>query len=145
MNLATRIRVAYFSALEGLAFDGIEIPVFDEVVNPKVTLPTIKGAEVYVLLQDQQEYEDSSQVVCEYRMISNITVKVVTKWGLTGNKRLSEDIGQLIDEHLRGDRNVSKLEDIDRIELEISRSLPEYSTSNLAFSKILIYKNYIKK
>ena len=79
MDTATRVRTAYFSKLADkyhptygfgmLTYDGVDIPIFDEFVNPNAVLPKMKGAnEVYIILQDQQEFDNAIQTVCNYRL-----------------------------------------------------------------------------
>ena len=156
MDTATRVRTAYFSKLADkyhptygygmLTFDGVDIPIFDEFVNPNAVLPKMSGAnEVYIILQDQQEFDNAIQTVCNYRLISNMTVRVITTWSLTGSKKLCEDIANEIDNRLRQRRDTSKLTGITKIELELSRSISEQTQSNTAFNKIMIYRNYINK
>ena len=58
MSRLTDIRTKVFTALSDFEYEGVTIPIFDEVVNPdpNITIPSISGAkEVYIILQDQQE------------------------------------------------------------------------------------------
>ena len=84
MNISTIIRGKYIQALSGLKYGNVAIPIFDEVVNPSAVIPVINGAECYVILQNQQERDDGIQIYCQYRILADITVKVVTKFGTTG-------------------------------------------------------------
>jgi hypothetical protein len=136
MDRITFVRGKVMEALSGYKFNGVAIPVFDEVVNPSTTLPVINGAQTYIMLQDQQMY-------CNPRFNISLTIKVVTIFGMVGNKKLSEDIGDEIINLLRTDRNGSKLDGIDKIELVTSRSVNEITTERTAFSKIFIL-NFIK-
>lgn len=141
MNISTIIRGKYIQALSGLKYGNVAIPIFDEVVNPSAVIPVINGAECYVILQNQQERDDGIQIYCQYRILADITVKVVTKFGTTGGKKLSEDIADLIDSKIRSGRNANliSVSDVSLIE----RSTIESNKDNLAFQKILIYTNTI--
>ena len=141
MNISTIIRGKYIQALSGLKYGNVAIPIFDEVVNPSAVIPVINGAECYVILQNQQERDDGIQIYCQYRILADITVKVVTKFGTTGGKKLSEDIADLIDSKIRSGRNANLISVAD-VSL-IERSTVESNKDNLAFQKILIYTNTI--
>ena len=143
MDRITFVRGKVIEALSGYKFNGVAIPVFDEVVNPSTTLPVINGAQTYIMLQDQQMIYNAVQTYCNPRFNISLTIKVVTIFGMVGNKKLSEDIGDEIVNLLRTDRNGSKLDGIDRIELVTSRSVNEITTERTAFSKIFIL-NFIK-
>ncbi len=143
MDRITFARGKVIEALSGYKFNGVAIPVFDEVVNPSIELPVINGAQTYIMLQDQQMIYNAVQTYCNPRFNISLTIKVVTIFGMVGNKKLSEDIGDEIVNLLRTDRNGSKLDGIDRIELVTSRSVNEITTERTAFSKIFIL-NFIK-
>lgn len=143
MDRITFVRGKVIEALSGYKFNGVAIPVFDEVVNPSTTLPVISGAQTYIMLQDQQMIYNAVQTYCTPRFNISLTIKVATIFGLVGNKKLSEDIGDEIINLLRTDRDGSKLDGIDKIELVTSRSVNEVSTERTAFSKIFIL-NFIK-
>ena len=143
MDRITFVRGKVIEALSGYKFNGVAIPVFDEVVNPSTTLPVISGAQTYIMLQDQQMIYNAVQTYCNPRFNISLTIKVVTIFGMVGNKKLSEDIGDEIINLLRTDRNGSKLDGIDKIELVTSRSVNEITTERTAFSKIFIL-NFIK-
>ena len=144
MDRATYIRGEVMSKLTGLQHLGVAIPVFDEFVNPNATIPSIGGAqEVYIILQDQQTDMNAVQTVCAPRFNLSMTIRIVTKWGLTGSKKLCEDIGDTVINLLRDDRGASKINGISKVELVTARSISEVSQTNIAFSKILIL-NFIK-
>ena len=143
MDRITFVRGKVINALSGYKFNGVGIPVFDEVVNPSTALPVINGAQTYIMLQDQQMIYNAVQTYCTPRFNISLTIKVVTIFGLVGNKKLSEDIGDEIINLLRTDRDGSKLDGIDKIELVTSRSVNEITTERTAFSKIFIL-NFIK-
>lgn len=143
MDRVTEIRGKVMTALSGYTHNGVVVPVFDEVVNPAVALPTIAGAQVYIVLQDQQETPNAVQTLCSPRSNVNLTIRVVTIFGPVGNKKLSEDIGDEVLDLIRDDRGGSKLSGIKDVELPISRSLSEVTAENISFSKILIL-NFVK-
>ena len=143
MDRITFVRGKVIQALSGYKFNGVAIPVFDEVVNPSIELPVINGAQTYIMLQDQQMIYNAVQTYCNPRFNILLTIKVVTIFGMVGNKKLSEDIGDGIINLLRTDRDGSKLDGIDKIELVTSRSVNEITTERTAFSKIFIL-NLIK-
>lgn len=138
MDRITFVRGKVINALSGYKFNGVEIPVFDEVVNPDVDLPVINGAQTYIMLQDQQMIYNAVQTYCNPRFNISLTIKVVTIFGNTGNKKMSEDIGNDILNLLRDDRGKSKLSDISEVQLDVSRSMNETTSTRVAFSKIFI-------
>lgn len=141
MNTTTTIRQKYFQALNGLKYDSIEIPIFADVVNPNVQLPEIKGAETYILLQDQQT-NDANQVYCDYDVASLITVKVVTKFGLGGSKINCEDIARMIDEVIRNGRDSNNI-GVKDVKLVNSFTTTEVTQSSIAFQYVLTYQNTV--
>src|SRR5678815_3724752 len=86
---ATYIRTKVFEKLNGLTFNGIEIPIFDEYVNPSIPIPSINGSnETYIIIQDQYEGYNETQTVCDPRFDLNLTIRVVTTWGNVGSLSL---------------------------------------------------------
>ncbi|MDD2300628.1 MAG: hypothetical protein PHU69_13460 [Fermentimonas sp.] len=139
-----KITLSDGSKWDALNFNNALIPVFDEFVNPKVPIPSVGGAqEAYIILQDQQTNMNAVQTVCAPRFNISMTIRIVTKWGLTGSKKLCEDIGDTVINLLRDDRGASKINGISHVELVTARSMSEESQTNIAFSKILIL-NFIK-
>lgn len=144
MDRATYIRTKVVEKLNGLTFGGVEIPIFDEYVNPSVTIPSISGSnETYIIIQDQSEGYSAVQTVCDARFDLNLTIRVVTTWGNVGSKKLCEDIGELVVNLLRNDRGLSLIEGIKEVKLINAQSIPEYADSSISFSKILTL-NFIK-
>lgn len=149
MDVSTTIRTSLASVLSPLIYEvdedednDVTIPIFDEVVNPNVALPSLEGAiEVYVIIQDQQSQDSPNQTTCSVSIDADVTIRIVTKWGTVGSKRLCEEIGTLIDDKIRTLRNESKLSGVRKTRLTLSRTITETTDSNLAFSKILIYNN----
>ena len=144
MDRATFIRTEVFTKLTGINHLSVEIPVFDEFVNPSVTLPSIGGAsQVYIILQDQQEQKNDVQTFCAPRFNLSLTVRIITTWKTVGSKILCEDIGDTVFNLLTDSRGISKINGIEQVELVTAQSLSEETVNEFAFSKILIL-NFIK-
>lgn len=143
MNAITKIRRKYFQALTGLKYDDIEIPIFSDIVNPNVEAPIIKGAETYIVLQDQQINDAPIQTYCAYDLSSAITIRIVTKFGQTGSKINCEDIAYLVDSIIRDGRNGNKI-DMKDVKLVNAHTTVEYSQTNTAYQYILTYSNLIE-
>lgn len=143
MILATEIRTAYFQALSNLKYKGVSIPIFDEIVNPNVQIPNVDNHSIYVILQNQQSYDSANQGLCCYKTTNDITIRIVAiSSGLTGSKKIVEEVAKSIDTLIRIDRDHNKLS-FNKIRLSISKSFIEKSDANLAFTQILIYQNEI--
>ena len=141
MDRATYIRTKVFDKLSGLTFGGIGIPIFDEYVNPSVTIPSISGSnETYIIIQDQSEGYNAVQTVCDARFDLNLTIRIVTTWGNVGSKKLCEDIGELVVNLLRNERGISLIDGIKQVDLINAQSIAEYADSSISFSKILTLK-----
>ena len=139
MDKSTEVRIKVFQALNGFKFNDVEIPVFDEVVKSETPIPSIGGAQqAYVMLQDQQVVYNPVQTQCSPRFDVNLTIKVVTIFGVKGSKRLSEDIGHQLLKVIRDNRGGSKIDGVQRVDLNINRSQNETTLTNVAFSKIYI-------
>ncbi|WP_286847086.1 hypothetical protein [Proteiniphilum sp. UBA5463] len=136
MDRSTTIRGAVLTALSGFKHKNTLVPIFDEIVNPNTTIPKIDGAEVYMVIQNQQQY-DGQHTFCNPRFNLNITLRIVTKWGLVGSKKLCEDIGDAVLALLRDDRGGSKLAGYQKVEMPVSRTMTEITNQNLAFTKII--------
>lgn len=137
MDRSTIIRGKIIEKLSGYEHDGIAIPVFDEFVNPNVTIPVVGGAETYIVLQDQEQNYDAVQTLCYPRFDLNVTLRVVTKWGTVGSKKLCEDICDEIVSLIRDDRGNSLISGVQRIDMPISRTIAEQTEYNTAFSKVV--------
>jgi hypothetical protein len=145
MDNLTDIRCKVLTALSSLKYSNVDIPVFDEIVPPGATIPSVGSAQkVYSIIQGQESFPHSSNV-CEERLSSIFTIRVVTIWGQVGSKKVCEDIGESIDSALRGARDVSNLADVYKLELTLSKSLTESTRDNVAYIKILNYRATIKK
>ena len=76
MESTQAVRTAIYQAIGSLSLDGKVIPVFDGVVNPNISIPSIRGAASYIVLQDQQENLSPLQNMCSERNYQNITIRV---------------------------------------------------------------------
>jgi len=151
MDINTIVREKVIAALETsrevvnhndvsyIEYNGVNIPIFDEVVNPNIPIPEVNRAGTYIIIQDQQSNDAAIQHICGVRLTVNLTIKVVTRWGTIGFKNVCENIGSLIDSKLRDLRSNSKLSDVQEVKLSVSRTITETTISNIAFSKIQIY------
>lgn len=144
MDRATYIRTKVFEKLNGLTFGGVEIPIFDEYVNPSVTIPSVKGSnETYIIIQDQYEGYNETQTVCDPRFDLNLTIRVVTTWGNVGSKKLCEDIANEVELLLRDSRSNTTIAGVKQVDLINAQSTAEYADSSISFSKILTL-NFIR-
>lgn len=144
MDRATYIRTKVFEKLNGLTFGGVEIPIFDEYVNPSVTIPSVKGSnETYIVIQDQYEGYNETQTVCNPRFDLNLTIRVVTTWGNVASKKLCEDIANEVELLLRDSRSNTTIAGVKQVDLINAQSTAEYADSSISFSKILTL-NFIR-
>ena len=137
--LETSREVVNHNEVSYIQYNGVNIPIFDEVVNPNIPIPEVNRAGTYIIIQDQQSSDAAIQHTCGVRLTANLTIKVVTRWGTIGFKNVCENIGSLIDSKLRDLRSNSKLSDVQEVKLSVSRTITETTISNIAFSKIQIY------
>ena len=80
MDVTKEIRTRYFQALNGLTYQGVQIPIFVGFLDGSASLPTINGGEVYIVIQDQQVYDSAIQPYCTYNVTSDITIRVVSTY-----------------------------------------------------------------
>ena len=94
------LRQAYTNLLEPLEIEGVTIPFFDEVVNPRATIPTFKGAECYVVFSGQNEVETTNNR-CSFRESVAVTLQIFAKFPLgTGGKLATELISNEIQDRV---------------------------------------------
>lgn len=151
MDVSEALRRAYFTLLNPLVVDGVTIPVFDEFVNPGMSIPVLDNASVYVVLQDQQEVE-GTQNFCAYRQNCNITVRVVTKYptNMAIGKRVSEKVSNVIQSIIKPTGKTHALTNgngysYQRVTKDVSRSLFEEANGQTAISKVIIYNNTVNQ
>jgi hypothetical protein len=143
MDVIKDIRTAYFQAINGLTYERVVIPIFFELVNPSVPIATVNGAEVYIVIQDQQQYDSARQSFCTYNVVGDITIRVVSKFIKKGASTIVEDIASEIDDRIRGltKKRDENLIGMSKIKLSVNRLLVENSDTRTAYSKIMTYQN----
>lgn len=151
MDVSEALRRAYFTALTPLVVDGVTIPVFDEYVNPNITIPVLDQSEVYVIIQDQQEIE-GVQNFCSYRQNCNITLRIVTKYETNKQlgKKVAEKISNVVQSKIKPTGKTHALINANgytfqRVNKEVSQTLFEQSASLTAISKVIIYNNIVNQ
>lgn len=151
MDVSEAVRRAYFSVLSPLIIDGVEIPVFDEEVNPDVVIPTLDKALCYVVLQDQQEVE-GIQNYCSYRQNCTITIRIVTKFNsnMSLGKKVSEKISSIVQGKVKPTGKTHALVDANgysfqSVKKELSKTIKENANGLTAVSKVIIYQNIVNK
>lgn len=159
MDISEALRRAYITAIGTLTVNGTVIPVFDEFVNPNVSLPVLKltttpgevAPTVYVVIQDQQETE-GSQNFCTYRQNANITLRIVTIFNTAGvvAKRYAEAISDEIQKKIKPTGKTHALLNANgfvfqRVNKEISRTYTENANSKTAINKVIIYNNVVNQ
>lgn len=151
MDISEAVRRAYFSVIYPLIIDGIEIPVFDEQVDPDVVIPVLNQAECYVVIQDQQESE-GIQNFCSYRQNCSITLRIVTKFNsnMSIGKKVAEKISNIVQTKIKPTGKTHSLisangYSFQRVTKELSRSINENANGLTAVSKVIIYNNIVNQ
>jgi hypothetical protein len=85
------LRKAYLDLLNTFIIEGVTIPIFDNLVNPKITIPKYKGADSYIIVLDQNEVETSNND-CSQRTTSVISLDIVTKYPLNVGGVLASEL-----------------------------------------------------
>ena len=146
MNVSEAVRTAIFQTISPVIYKGVEIPVYDEIVNTLVPVAVVgKVATCYVILQDYQDTLAGVQTMCNEDITANITIRVVTKFATASvaTKRDSERIADIISKKLRSGRDTlltSPNINIKSVKLPINRQQIEVGGANVAFSQIMIYE-----
>ena len=143
MDVIKEKRTRYFQALNGLTYQGVEIPIFVGFLDGSASLPIIDRGEVYIVIQDQQAYDSAIQPYCTYNVTSDITIRVISKFTKKGTTDVVEDIAMEVDNRIRGTikKRDENLIGVGKIRLSVNRLLVENSDTHTSYSKILIYKN----
>lgn len=144
MDISQAIRTSVFQALTPTIVEGKVIPVFDGMVNPNVIIPVIRNASCYILLLDQQETASPIQTMCNERILSNLTVKIVVKYSTANvtDRNLCDSIAKLVMDAIRPSRDhnlVSNEINIQKVGYPVSRNMDEFGATSTALSKVLIY------
>ncbi len=150
MDISQAIRESIYQAISSISIDGYSIPVFDGVVNPNVTIPVIRSASSYIVLQGQQDNPSGIQNMCSERVVSNITIRIVTKFTTSGvtDRTIGEKISDLVQQAIRANRShnlFSNHINIQRVDFPIITQSEEFAGGQTAFSKILIYSITLNK
>lgn len=145
MNVSEAVRTAIFQTISPVVYNGVTIPVYDEIVNPLVPMAVVGKATCYVILQDYQDTESGIQTMCNEDITANITIRVVTKFATANvaTKRDSERISDIINKKLRSGRDTlltSPNINIKKVKLPVNRQQTEVGGANVAFSQIMIYE-----
>jgi len=85
------LRKAYLDLLNPFIIEGVTIPIFDNLVNPVITIPKYKGGDCYIIVLDQNEVETSNND-CSQRTTSVISLDVVTKYPLNVGGVLASEL-----------------------------------------------------
>jgi len=151
MDVSQALRTAYFKVLTPLIVDGVEIPVFDEEVNPSVDIPTLDQALCYVVIQDQQETE-GVQTYCSYRQNCSLTLRIVTKYNSNQSigKVVAEKISNVVQTKIKPTGKTNSLKNangyvLQKVSKELGRTIWEHSNGNTAQSKVIIYNNIVNQ
>ena len=95
------IRQAYLSVLEPLEVDGVEIPIYDEIINPNASKASYLGSECYVIITGQNETETTNNR-CSFRQSVALTLQIFSKYPLgSGGKLATENIADTILQQIR--------------------------------------------
>jgi hypothetical protein len=151
MDVSQALRTAYFKVLTPLIVDGVEIPVFDEEVNPSVDIPTLDQALCYVVIQDQQETE-GVQTYCSYRQNCSLTLRIVTKYNSNQSigKIVAEKISNVVQTKIKPTGKTHALVNANgyvfqKVSKELSRTVWEQANGTTAQSKVIIYNNIVNQ
>jgi hypothetical protein len=151
MDVSQALRTAYFKVLTPLIVDGVEIPVFDEEVNPSVDIPTLDQALCYVVIQDQQETE-GVQTYCSYRQNCSLTIRIVTKYNSNQSigKVVAEKISNVVQTKIKPTGKTHSLTNANgyvfqKVSKELGRTIWEHSNGTTAQSKVIIYNNIVNQ
>lgn len=145
-EVSHHLRKAYLDLLSNLTIDSTIIPIFDERINPKVSIPTFKGAKAYILITDQNEVETTNHQ-CTFRKTATLTLDIITKYPLNVGSKLStelisDQIQQII--HTFNNQNVNfDGFQVLNTKLEFSRNIIENGDTETVYRKILAFSHSI--
>lgn len=142
------LRKAYIDLLTPFVIETVTIPVFDQLVNPNVTIPKYKGADSYILIVDQSEVETSNND-CSQRATSVIGLDIVTKYPLNVGGSLASSL--IADQIIQAVNTLTGQPiEIDQSGIQVlgtqlinSRLFIEQGGSLTAFRKRLIFQHSI--
>lgn len=138
-DISYRLRASLLTALSPLTVSGVTIPIFDQLVNPSASIPTISGSKAYVLINSQTNTETTNDK-CQIRLDANINFDVITKFPPnTGGSITSELIGQAIMAKINRGLAIADF-DLLNVSQNINQGLIEQATSETVYRKILSYR-----
>lgn len=138
------LRKAYLDLLNPLAVDGVIIPIFDERVNPKSTIPTLKGGKVFVIIKDQNEAETTNNQ-CNYRKTATVTLDIVARYPLNvGSKLTTELISDEIQQKVREGIQMADFQVL-ATRLDFSRNTIENGDTDTIYRKIIAFNHTINQ
>lgn len=145
-EVSHHLRKAYLDLLNPLTVEGVVIPIFDERVNPKITIPTFKGGKSYVLIRDQNEVETTNHQ-CSFRKTATISLDIICKYPLNVGSKLSTE---LISDAIQQVINTFNSQAVTfagfqvfNTRLETSRNIVENGDTETAYRKILVFSHSI--
>jgi hypothetical protein len=94
------IRKAFIDELSPFTIEGVTIPIFDNRINPQVTIPNYKGGSAYIIILDQNEVETTSNE-CTLDQTATITFDIVVKYptnfgGMLASELISNQLQQAV-------------------------------------------------
>lgn len=139
IELSYRLRSALITALNPIQVGGVTIPMFDQIVNPSATIPSLNGGQCYILINGQSNVETTNDK-CQNRFDGNISFDVITKF--------PKGSGGAITSELIGEQILSKVNDslaipqfnLLRVDLNFNQNLIEQGTSESAYRKIISFR-----
>lgn len=132
------LRKAIIDLIGPIQVSGVSVPVFDEAVNPNVTIPELDGAKVYVLIKDQQENETTSDK-CGVRQNALITFDCVAKFPVNvGSKRTVEKISREIQLKVKLPVTLPGWQVVEVTKVN-SNALIEQGLNSTAYRKLITY------
>lgn len=132
------LRKAVIDLITPMVVGGVTIPVFDEKVNPNVTIPDFMGSKSYVLITNQQEVETTNDK-CGPRQNALITLDCICKFPPNvGSKYAAELISAYIQPLMTTDIIITgwQVISVNRVN---AQSIPDDGVNNTAYRKILTY------
>jgi len=137
-EIATTLRTAIITAISPLTIQGVTLPIFDSRVNPSVAIPTLRGAQCYVIIRDQQEVET---IGCKVGTRQNaiITLDCIAKYPANvGSKITSELISGAIQPLINRNLVLSGWNVINVTKVN-SNDIVEQGLTQTAYRKIITY------
>lgn len=137
-EISYRLRASLIDELSPITFNGVEVPIMDQKVNPSVLIPIISGGKAYVIINSQTSTETSNDK-CSGRVDANISFDIVTKFpkGLGGAIN-SEMIAEIIMQKVNRNLSVDDFQ-LMNCTMNFNQNLNEESTSETVFRKLVSF------